>query len=452
VARWDFSKLPDFITGNLATYALKIAEQVGEAAKRLEMMPYLVGGGARELMRCFIEQISPDKLAFQLFDLDFAVEGDAIELAGELARQWGGTVRAEERFLTARWLHPAGYIVDLATTRQEDYPIPGQLPEVEGGATIYEDMLRRDFTVNALAISVAKDNFGELIDPTGGVGDLFARNLRVLHRRSFLDDPTRILRGLRYSVRLNYHLDELTATLLQTAMEESYLDLLSPERVRYEIQCILEERMWFGMMWAAMRWDLLAQLHPAWSTLPTTSGEDAQVLELALRNQADVLKAELVPAWLVRLSWLLVAVGEGELPKILNRFGVYPRLARHIVEARRKDDELTQRMNHAGFPRSRIYRVCREYSRKCLLFAAFNSYLRRGCENLRRNLLIYLRELSPRRNLVKGDRLIELGLPAGPLVHRIQEEIWWRHLDGEVDGVEAAEALARELIGRYVEN
>jgi len=180
------------------------------------------------------------------------------------------------------------------------------------------------------------------------------------------------------------------------------------------------------------------------------SGEDAEVLELALRNQSDMLRTELVPAWLLRLSWLLLGVGEGMLPELLIRLGVYPRLARHIIEARERHDELVQRMNHAGFPRSRIYRVCREYSRKTLLFGVFNSYLSRGTEALRSNLLTYLRQLSPRRNLVNGRRLIELGLPPGPLVEQVQEEIWWHHLDEELPGAEAAEALARELIGRYV--
>lgn len=450
VPRWDFSKLPDFTTSNLARYALGVIDQVGHMASRQGVVPYLVGGGARELIRCFIEQVSTEKLASHIFDLDFAVEGDAIELTQALARQWGGTVRIEERFRTARWMHPGGYLVDLATARHEHYPVPGQLPEVTPDATIYEDLLRRDFTVNALAISVAKDNFGELVDPVGGVGDVFSRWLRVLHRGSFLDDPTRMLRGLRYAVRLNYRMDEATTGLLREALEESYLDLLSPERVRYEIECILQEPMWFGMMWSAMNWDLLPRLHPSWGTLPTTSGEDAQVLELALRNHARLLRAELVPAWLVRLSWLLVAVVDEELPGVLNRLGIYPRLARHMVAARDKCDELTQRMNHTGFPRSRIYRVCREYSRKALLFAAFNSYLNRGTEALRRNLLLYLEDLSPRRNLVKGRRLIELGLPPGPFVKQVQEEIWWHYLDGEIDDGEAAEALAIELIARYV--
>jgi len=180
------------------------------------------------------------------------------------------------------------------------------------------------------------------------------------------------------------------------------------------------------------------------------SGEDAEVLELALRTQAEVARAELVPTWLVKLSWLLVAGPMEDLPELLNRVGVYPRLIRCFVDARGQTDEVIQRLNHEGFPRSRIYRVGNEYSRKVLLFIAFNSYLTRGAEALRRNLLLFLRELSPRRNLIDGHRLIELGLPAGPLIERVQEEIWWRHLDGEVEGEEAVESLAKELTSRYI--
>jgi len=450
VSRWDFAKLPQFIETYLPAYALKIIRQVSALAEARSLRAYLVGGGAREVARAFVEQISTDKLQHFVFDIDIAVEGDAIALAEALAEEHGGVVIRNDRFQTAKWIDDSGYAVDVTMCRREHYPIPGKLPEVLGEAEIYEDLLRRDFSFNALGISICKEDFGTLYDPTGGVGDIFGKILRVLHPQSFFEDPTRMLRAIRYSLRLNYRIDEETALLLTQGLEESYFDQLSPERVRYELECMLSEDFWFGILWAAYTSDLLASLHPEWNQLPTMSGSDAEVLELGIRNQEELLEQDMVPQWLVRLSWSLANVRVSALPDVLKRIGVHARLAQSIVEAREKFDEVAARMNHTGFQPSRIYRVCQEYPRKTLLFIAFGSYLAKDTEPLRTNLIKHLREFSPRRNVLPGERLISLGLPAGPLVGKAQEELWWRKIDGELPDDEATEKAARELIERYL--
>ncbi len=416
----------------------------------MEVKAYLVGGGAREVMRAFVNQISTDKLQHFVFDIDIAVEGDAIALAEALADEYGGALIRNDRFRTAKWIKETGYSIDIAMCRREEYPIPGKLPEVIGEAEIYEDLLRRDYSFNAIAISISKDDFGVLYDPTGGVGDIFNKTLRVLKPLSFFEDPTRMIRAIRYSVRLNYKIDEETSLLLLQGIEESYIDQVSPERVRYELECILNEDFWFGILWAMHTSNLLSALHPEWNQLPTVSGSDTEVLELGIRNQEELLEQDMVPPWLVRLSWSLVSVRIEALWDVLKRLGVHKRLAESMLEAREKFDEVAARMNHAGFSPSRIYRVCQEYARKTLLFIAFNSYLEKNTEPLRSNLMKHLRELSPSRTVLPGERLISMGLPAGPLVGKVQEELWWRKIDGELPDDNAAEKAARELIERYL--
>jgi len=259
VPRWDYAKLPPFIETNLPAYALKIIDQVALLAEARNLRVYLVGGGAREVLRAFVDQISTDNLQHFVFDIDIAVEGDAIALAEALAEEHGGAVIRNDRFHTAKWIGDSGYGVDLTMCRREHYPIPGKLPEVLGQAEIYEDLLRRDFSFNALGISISKDDFGAIYDPTGAAGDIFSKTLRVLHPQSFFEDPTRMLRAIRYSVRLNYRIDEETALLFAQGLEESFFDQLSPERVRYELERILSENFWFGILWAAYNSDLLAQ-------------------------------------------------------------------------------------------------------------------------------------------------------------------------------------------------
>lgn len=189
--------------------ALPGAGRLRDAAVAAGIPAYAVGGAVRDLL-----------LGADRSDVDVAVEGDPLALAAAL----GGEVRAHERFGTAT-VSADGLEVDLATARRESYPRPGALPDVEP-ATLAEDLARRDFTVNAMALPLHREP--ELIDPHGGLEDLRAGVLRVLHDRSFVDDPTRALRAARYAARLGFGLDDETAELLRAA------DLGSVSRDRIE--------------------------------------------------------------------------------------------------------------------------------------------------------------------------------------------------------------------------
>jgi len=196
--------------------ALPGLDRVVEAAG--ETPVYLVGGAVRDLL-----------LGRERTDLDIAVEGDA----AALGRRLGGEIRTHARFATAT-AHVDDVELDLATTRSETYPAPGALPAVRP-APLSEDLARRDFTVNAMALSLAGEP--ELIDPHGGVRDLEGATLRVLHDRSFADDPTRALRAARYAARYGFTLEAGTETLLRDAD----LDTVSRDRVEAELRKLARE-------------------------------------------------------------------------------------------------------------------------------------------------------------------------------------------------------------------
>ncbi len=447
--RWDFAKLRDFYEAHVPTYARGIISRLRAIANEQKVPLYLVGGGARELIRAFIEQIAPDVLENFVFDIDVCAIGDASQLARLAKKELGGMLEVNPTFLTAKLTTPDGYVVDFTTARIEHYEAPGALPAIMPTENIYEDLLRRDFTVNAMAMSLCEDSFGEFIDPSGGAGDLFNREIRVIHPASFLDDPTRLFRAIRYATRLDYKLDENTAALFNQAVEEAYIDFLSPERVRYEFECILNEQMWFGMLWTLANLDVLRAIHPTWSTLPTASGESAEVLELAIRSQDRIITAEFIPPYLIRLNWCLFTVGAEGFRETLRRLGVYQKISFHLEQARLKLDDLLKRMNHHGFNPSRIYRVLIEYPRKTLLFAAFNSLHIRGTEAFRSNVFRYLAEYSPKTNILTGKELAKMGIEEGPLVGKIQEELWWRYIDGQIKGKEDAKKIIPEIVAKY---
>ena len=190
---------------------------------------YLVGGSVRDIL-----------LGEPSFDVDVVVEGDAIALAQALAEQLDGRVRAHRQFGTAVVLYGDDERVDVVTARSETYHAPAVLPSVEPGS-IDDDLHRRDFTINAMAVSLKGENLGRLVDPFGGREDLEAGRIRILHDRSFVDDPTRILRAIRYEDRYGFRMDDETVRLARECIATGHVGDLSGARLRDELVALLEE-------------------------------------------------------------------------------------------------------------------------------------------------------------------------------------------------------------------
>lgn len=200
-------------------------------ARERAIQLYCVGGGVRDLL---LDRPAPD--------LDLLVWRDLPGFAGALADRLGGRACAHPEFLTATLELPDGTAHDLAAARRERYPAPGALPEVEPASELVEDLARRDFSVNALALELpATGEPGRLHDPLGGLSDLGARRLRVLHAASFLDDPTRIVRGLRFEARLGLRFDDPTRRLAVAALAGGALATVSPPRLRLQLDRAFEE-------------------------------------------------------------------------------------------------------------------------------------------------------------------------------------------------------------------
>ncbi|MBE0415953.1 MAG: CCA tRNA nucleotidyltransferase, partial [Dehalococcoidia bacterium] len=247
------SKMRERLPEGLLAF-LRIAGEVAEAqGQRL----YLVGGAVRDLL-----------LGRPNLDFDLVVEGDAPRLARQLAREVGMGGENEKRgervvvhrqFGTAKF-HRGDLSIDLVTARSETYAKPGALPDVAPG-TIWDDLLRRDFSINAMAIDLNPASFGQLLDPHGGRSDLERGLIRILHERSFIDDATRILRALRYEQRLSFKLEQNTERLLRQHI--SMLDTISGDRIRHEVELILKEEYPERTLERAEKLGVLQGIHPS---------------------------------------------------------------------------------------------------------------------------------------------------------------------------------------------
>jgi tRNA nucleotidyltransferase (CCA-adding enzyme) len=238
------------IINNLpAELVVPVNEAIAIAGKRKQPL-YLVGGVVRELL---LGQIS------DVCDLDLVVEGNAVGLAGEFAEKVGGKLTAHLMFNTAK-IELAHCTIDIAMARTETYAKPGALPVVTAG-TLETDLFRRDFTVNAMAISLNHDNYGELIDLYGGRQDLNAKKIRVLHDRSFSDDPTRIWRAIRYEQRLSFKIEPETLSLLKR--DVPLMKTVGGYRLRHELELVLKEKEPEKCLLRADGLGVLQELHPA---------------------------------------------------------------------------------------------------------------------------------------------------------------------------------------------
>ena len=211
---------------------------------------YLVGGSVRDAL-----------LQVAGRDIDIAVEGDAVALATAAAQRLGGSIETNSDFGTATWITATGEVIDLASTRTETYKTPGALPHVSP-ADLRHDLPRRDFSINAMAIALHAPRAGALIDPTGGLADLHAGQLRVLHPVSFADDPTRAFRAARFAGRFGFALEASTRRQLLAARRQSVMEAVTLERWHAELNLILSEPRVVPIMRVMRTLRLLTPLHP----------------------------------------------------------------------------------------------------------------------------------------------------------------------------------------------
>jgi tRNA nucleotidyltransferase (CCA-adding enzyme) len=329
---------------------------------------YLVGGAVRDLL-----------LGRERTDLDIAVEGDA----AVVGRRLGGEIRTHERFATAT-VHLDGAELDLATARSETYPRPGALPEVRP-ALLSDDLARRDFTVNAMALPLAGEP--ELIDPHGGLGDLEDAALRILHERSFVDDPTRALRAARYAARYGFALEAQTEALLRQAD----LDTVSEDRIQAELRKLAREPR------ARRGFELLDE----WGLM--SLGEEASEL---IDSVGDVVASEPWASLVPRDDAVLAAALGRDLASARQLAGVQPGAPSEAVELARGHDGVTLALARAV-----------------------------GADWLDR----YVSEWRNVQLNIDGDDLLAAGIPEGPAVGRGLAAAMRARLDGEA--ADAAEEL-----------
>jgi tRNA nucleotidyltransferase (CCA-adding enzyme) len=386
----------------------------GQAAKRGERV-YLVGGVVRDLL-----------LGYPNFDLDLVVEGDAVKLAQQVAETSQAKLLAHHRFGTAK-LRYGDFSLDLATARKETYAKPGALPTVTPG-TLKDDLIRRDFSINAMAISLAVNDYGELVDPHQGKGDLEHRLIRILHPGSFSDDATRILRGVRYEQRLGFELETQTAQLLK--QDISMLDTISGDRIRHELELIFKEKQ------PELVIKRLAGLGVLQRISPFLKG-DGWIAEKF--DKARRLKK---PTPLPSLYFCLViySFSERDIEQFLARLNISAKLSRAMRDTLRLKTKLPL-LDKPSLKPSELYYLLREYEPLAIQANAIAS----EPSMIHRHLQLFLTKLRYVRTALDGEELKRLGISAGPEMGKVLQILHKAKLDGEVSTRADEKKLALSL-------
>ena len=400
----------------------RLLSQISRAAEAHALPVYLVGGFVRDLLL----GRPADARAASRWDFDFVVDGDAPALARALARELGGEVVVHTPFKTATWTAPSGAATDFATARMETYPLPGALPVV-APAPIADDLRRRDFTVNAMALRVDGRRFGELLDPHGGQADLAARVIRVLHPLSFQDDPTRMFRAARYEQRLDFNIARETLALIPGAWDS--LAALTGDRMRHEFALIFRETKASAMLTRLGELDILRRVHPSlhWG--------DKELARAEAIAQLPVADWRVAPSPEPDAFYFALMLGESDAAQVesaLARLNVNREVFQAVAEA------VALR---AGWARASEATAALDQSSELGVMAAYVLY-----DEARANLHDYLAHWRFVRAETTGDDLIALGLTPGPGFKKILWSLRAARLDGEVADASGERALLTRLL------
>jgi tRNA nucleotidyltransferase (CCA-adding enzyme) len=364
------------------------------------------------------------------FDFDLVVEGDAISLAKRLARDSQAKLTIHSRFGTAKLDYP-GFSLDLATARSETYSKPGALPTVKPGS-LKDDLIRRDFSINAMALHLNPQRFGELIDLYHGKDDLEHRLIRILHSKSFIDDATRILRAIRYEQRLGFKLEAETEKLLRRHV--AMLDTISGDRIRHELELILKEDEPERALRRAEELEVLSQLHPSLKG----NGWLSKIFTKA--RQADI-RASLLILYQCLLIYNLTEKANKKFTSHLN----FPK---NSAQAMRETLQLKAQLHSLTNPKlkpSEIYQLLHVYSAPAIQANALAS------ESLvaSKHMNLYLSKLRYVKPLLNGEDLKKMGIAAGPKIGAILSALHKAKLDGKVHTRKDEEKLIHSWRNNY---
>ncbi|WP_153732106.1 CBS domain-containing protein [Sporosarcina obsidiansis] len=400
-----------------------LLKEIGEVASELNTPVYLIGGIVRDML-----------LNRPNHDIDIVAEGDGIELARGLQNAYGGDVLEHESFRTATWVHPSDLSIDITSSRLEYYERPAALPQVET-SVLGDDLQRRDFTINAMAIRLNEESFGELIDPFGGQHDLQERKITILHNISFIEDPTRIFRAVRFEGRFGFSMDEQTEKLALESIDK--VKQLTPHRINEEMKRLFSEgkpqdvihRLFDLQVWQQLGIDE-KQLEPS-----IAAAETLQKIHYELAQNDSNLPMDDWPDW---FDYFLLPFYCNSSLHAAERFALKKKELKLLEEIM---DVSGNKQCEESMTPGDYHLFLSGHSDEAILFILAADQI-----SHRQSVIDYLHH---RRNLTKyitGSDLVKAGLQPSPFFSEILLRVEVSQLNGDISSKEEAEKWLEEYL------
>lgn len=396
---------------------VEFMESAGLIAAKQGWSLYLVGGVVRDLL-----------LGRSNFDLDMVVEGDAIALGKLLAEITGGKITTHPRFGTAK-LTWDKWTIDIVTSRSETYARPGELPTAKPGI-LANDLFRRDFTINAMAVELISGRWGQLIDLYGGQQDIKQKQIRILHKGSFTDDATRIWRAIRYEQRLDFNIEATTLRLLKRDIPQ--LDTISGDRIRHELELVFKEAAPEKVLSRADKLGALAKINPG------LKYNDRLTEKFQAARQ---LSEPQVPSIALYLALLTYSLTKSEIANFIS----YLHLPKPLGETLHDSIILKTKLKLLSKPKlrpSRVYGILNGYP----VTAITANSLATDSLVVHKNIQLFLTKLRYVKTIITGEDLKKRGVPAGPRIKEILQRLLEARLDGKVTSRKSEEELVRSEV------
>lgn len=394
----------------------KILKNAGEVAERMGVNVYLVGGSVRDLL-----------LGQANLDIDLVIEGDGILFAKELSAKLHARSRSHPRFGTAQVIHD-GLKLDVATARTEYYESPAALPKVET-SSIKKDLYRRDFTINTLAIKLNRKDFGMLIDFFGGQRDLKEKTIRVLHNLSYVEDPTRAFRAVRFAERFGFKLSKHTANLIKSAIKMNLFEKLSGSRLYEELLIAFKETNPVKTLKKLSDYELLKVIHKHLIFDENLEARLSSMYEtlawynlLYLEEKAD--------AGILYLMALLSHLGDNDRKEALERLAAPSNLREVILNSISESGEILRKL--PLHDPANLYHLLADVSIEIILFSmALTKDVHK-----KKDISHFLVDLKKIKPFLKGSDLKTLGIQQGPVYSLILKELLDEKLRGKLKSEE----------------
>jgi len=408
---------------------IKLLQEFGKIADSLEYNAYLVGGFVRDLI-----------LRRENLDIDIVIEGDGVKFAKEFSRHFDVKVNVHKRFRTAYLIFPDGFKVDVATARMEYYESPGAVPVVKR-SSLKLDLYRRDFTINTLAIKLNKNEFGTLIDYFNGMRDINDKVIRVLHNLSFVEDPSRILRAIRFEQRFEFKIGKLTLSLIKNALRINCFELINGKRLFHELKLILMEEEPLSCIERMNELKVLTALSPLFKW----TREHRRVFEEIKKTVAWynlLFLEEKIETWKIYWYGLTYHLGISELKELHNRFEMSENKYEKMLSQREELDELIKALIQRP-SNYQVYKLLSKYETETLLYVMAKV----RSEELKKSISNYFTKLKHVKPQIRGKDLLRMGFKPGPIFGKILEAVHEAKLNGIVKSKEDEIEFVKERFG-----